>query len=511
MTDLFESHELAAQRAKMKKRRRRLIYNNDGCDVFFTRLSCPDDFLSQRIVPALDTQVDSVFYCTLVTMLHSHDTQVAERFDDLIDATHAAHEHAINGRDNMRMLRAAGKDCLELVVERCHQAGLEVFWTHRINDIHDSMPSCEHLISQWKRDHPECLMGKPEDAQTRKMSEPRYWWSTLDFEKPAVLDSLCRITEEICQRYDVDGIEMDYFRMPMFFRPNLTNEGASADQIEILTAFQRRIRQAAYEQGTRRGRPILVAARVPMTIERCRHVGIDIEKWLDEDLFDILNTEGGYVPFTMPTRELVKLGHAHGVPVYPTISDSGMVPPHNTDAHWRAAAANIWHSGADGVYLFNTFPSTPGHPHFTQLGDPKKLARMSKVFVIDDVTVTEGDIRRGSVQPYRPIKLDTAGNACELVLPVGDDIADAAKAGSIENASLHIRFTGRGSEDAVSVRLNGALVEHVQDDGEWVVYRVDPSRYRHGDNTIEFRVTSCGDAVPESIAVASVELRVDYS
>ena len=41
---------------------------------------------------------------------------------------------------------------------------------------------------------------------TDKITHPRYMWSTLDFEKPEVLDYLFRITEEVCQRYDVDGI-----------------------------------------------------------------------------------------------------------------------------------------------------------------------------------------------------------------------------------------------------------------------------------------------------------------
>jgi len=296
----------------------------------------------------------------------------------------------------------------------------------------------------------------------------------------------------------------------MFFRPNLTNEDATVDQVEILTAFQRRIRRMAYEHGARRGRPILVAVRVPMTGERCRHVGINIETWLDDDLLDILNTEAGYIPFTMPTRELVKLGHAHGVPVYPTISASGMEPPHNTDAHWRGVAANIWHAGADGVYLFNTFPDTPGHPHFTQLGDPQKLARMSKIFLIDNVPITDGDIKQGIVQSRIPVDLDSSGSPCEFVLPVGDDVAGAAKAGHIENTSLRIRFPDRVAEADVSVRLNGAPIEPAQDDGEWVGYQTDPSWYRQGDNTIEFRVTSSCDTTPKPIAVASVELWVDY-
>ena len=44
--------------------------------------------------------------------LYGHDTAVSERLD-LIDAIGSSAPHAVNGRDNMRMLRAAGKDCRE--------------------------------------------------------------------------------------------------------------------------------------------------------------------------------------------------------------------------------------------------------------------------------------------------------------------------------------------------------------------------------------------------------------
>ena len=86
-----------------------------------------------------------------MTTLYQHDTDVAERWDDLVEAIQATHKHAINGRDNMRMLRQAGKDCLTLVVEKCHEAGLEFFWSHRINDIHDSFET-DWLFSNWKND-----------------------------------------------------------------------------------------------------------------------------------------------------------------------------------------------------------------------------------------------------------------------------------------------------------------------------------------------------------------------
>ena len=502
-----ESPELAAKRQEMKSRKRRVIYNNDGNELFITKLSSPDAFLSRRIVPALNTQVDSIFFCTLVTTLYQHDTDVAERWDDLVDAIGSTAKYAINARDNMRMLRAAGKDCLELVVERCHEEDLEVFWTHRINDIHDCFTPW--LLSQWKREHPEYLMGKPDDRKKYPHSDPRNRWTALDFQKQEVRDYLFRITEEICQRYDVDGIEIDYFRNPCFFRPTMTFKPVTRAQTDLLTGFQRRITEMAYREGTKRGRPILVAARVPMTRRTCRHVGIDIGAWLREGLVDVLVTGGGYVPFTMPTRELVTLGHEHGVQVYPTISASGMKG--RTIAGWRGAASNAWQAGADGVYLFNTFPRQAGHPHFTQLGDPEALAKMDKMFAIDNKPVRSGGLTQGITQDQiLPVELDSGGKRRQVNLPVGDDIAAAAASGRLEKAILRVQFDSRTPDDRIEMHLNGRTAEAEKEEGNWVTFHAEPGQYLHGDNTLSLRVSARGPASAKPIVVRSVELRVDY-
>jgi len=511
MADAPESAGLAVQRKEMRHRQRRIIYNNDGNDCFLKRLSSPDEFLKQRIEPALGTQVDTIFYCTLVTTLYQHDTNIAERLDDLVDAIQSTNKHAVNGRDNMRMLRAAGKDCLELVVERCHEAGVEVFWSHRINDIHDSFTPW--LLSQWKRENPQFLMGKAGDNKEYPTADPKKRWTALDFQKEEVRDYLFRITEEICQRYDIDGIEIDYFRNPCFFRPTMMSKPVTRAQTDLLTGFQRRITEMACREATKRGRPILVAVRVPMTRRTCLHVGIDIERWLEDGLLDVLATGGGYVPFTMPTKELVELGHAHDVPVYPTISASGMKAPHNTDAHWRGAAANLWQAEADGVYLFNTFPMQAGHPHFTQLGDPAALSEMDKIFAIDNKPVRSGGLTQGITQDQiLPVKLDSGGKSRQVTLPIGDDIAGAAKAGTLSDAALRIRFGGAAPDDLVEVRLNGKPIAATGPPGDdaWVSYGVDPAKWLRGDNMLSFRVISRSTSRQGEITVEAVELNVAY-
>ena len=507
MAEPIESVELAAKRREMQHRERRLIYNNDSGDIYATGANAPEGFLAVRMKPVLDTQVDSVFYCTGATVMFSHQAKVGEVYGEYVTGGDLA--------KNIEALKAAGTDALALVIGFCHENDLEVFFTHRINDIHDSMDSCDFELATWKREHPEYCLGRREDRDKYDMDDPRYWWSSLDFEVQEVRDYLIAIIDDVLGRYDVDGIEIDYFRSPMFFRPNLEYKPATAEQVVMMTGFQRRVREKAYEHGNARGRPILVAARVPMIPAACLHVGIDIEGWLKDDLLDVLTTGGGYVPFTMPTRVLVELGHAHDVPVYPAISASGFAHQgYNTLEAWCGAASNAWQAGADGIVLFNTFPGTPQHPHFTQLGDPATLEGLDKLFVIDGGTVTkEGDLRQAIVKSQiLPVKLDSGGKLRRVNLPIGDDIAGAAKMGRLAGAPLMVAFESRLPGDKVQLRVNGELVTLTEKNPKegWVTYRPKPTQFRQGDNELEFRVVARDSATEGEIVVQRVELHVDY-
>ena len=504
---LSESAELSEERQRMKRRRRRLIYSNDSGDIYVTGANTPDGFLAVRMKPVLGTQVDSVFYCTGETTMFSHQAKVGEVYGKYVTCGDLAR--------NIEELKAAGTDTLELVIGFCHENDLEVFFTHRINDIHDSMDSCGFALSTWKREHQEYCMGRRGEQDRYSPEDPRYWWSSLDFEMPEVRDHLVAIIEDVLSRYDVDGIEIDYFRSPMFFRPNLEYKAATPEQVAIMTGFQRRVRELAYREGNRRGRPILAAARVPMIPAACLHVGIDIEGWLKEGLLDILTTGGGYVPFTMPTAALVELGHAHNVPAYPTLSASGFQHQgYDTLEGWCGAASNAWQAGADGIVLFNTFPREPQHPHFTKLGDPATLSGMGKLFAIDGGTVTkEGDLRQAIIRSQiLPVELDSGGTPRRVNLPIGDDIASAARAGKLVKVPLAVQFGVRRPGDEVQLRLNGELVTLTETDPRegWVTYRPKPTQFRRGDNALEFRVVARGGGAEGELVVQRVELRVDY-
>jgi len=125
-----ESAEFSAQREEMKNRQRRIIYNSDGGEMYGAGAGTVDGFYAQRMDWTVGTQVDSVFYCTGATVMFTHLAQVGETYGD-------------RGEDdlwcrNVQEHKKAGRDVLTLVIAHGHKNGKEVFFTHLINDIHDS-------------------------------------------------------------------------------------------------------------------------------------------------------------------------------------------------------------------------------------------------------------------------------------------------------------------------------------------------------------------------------------
>lgn len=507
-TSWDEPQELARVREQAKRKRRRIIYNNDGCDIFSEGAGTPEGFLAARFEHALDTQVDSIFYCTGATTLFSHLAQVGETYGEF--RTDGSGEHAVNARDNIRALREAGHDTLELAVEFCHDSEIEMLFSHRINDIHDTFLDWE--LSRWKREHPEYLMGTREEAaKAGGGNSPRHWWSALDFEKPEVLDYLVAIEEDVCKRYDIDGVEIDYFRSPMFFKPNLDHQPATDAQVAVLTSFQRRLRELTIRLGAERGRPILMATRVPATREACRHVGIDIEAWLREGLTDLLPIGGGYVPFTEPITEMVELAHGHRVPVYPTISASGMRGRdrrYGTVEAWRGAASNLWRAGADGVYVFNLFPSGPGE-RFTQLGSPETLAGLDKLFVIDNMRILEGDLVQGVEQSQAlPLAVPADGTSVKALLPVGDDFRQTPP----KQLVLRVQLNKPPLVASLNVQISGHSLEPQSTDAEGgqVTFHPLADQFQPGENAIYFALDEAQGEDGDATEVLAVELSVRY-
>lgn len=363
--------DLAAMRAARREaahRTRRIIMNNDGNDCRNPAPDAPrtpESFLAKRTSPLVGSQVDAVFYCTGVFNLYTHHSDETEpRGHGDRGAVDWAYEMGNNGPDS-----------LEVMTAFCHEQGWECFWSMRMNDTHDS--SDGRLLCQWKTDHPDLLMGARDDGF-------RYGgkrWSAVDYGKPEVRDKVFRILADVATRYDVDGLELDFFRHPVYFKPQMTGDPVTQEHCDRMTSLPRRVRAMTEEVAFERGRPMLIAVRVPDSLGYSRATGLDVERWLQEDLVDIV-TGTGYFHLE-PWENLVALGARYEVPVYACLSASRLVSPSSPEDQgsllvWRGEAYRAWQAGVNGIYTFNRF--NPTDPIFRELGDPAVLEGLERAY-----------------------------------------------------------------------------------------------------------------------------------
>lgn len=122
--------EIVAARHKVRQRKRRMIMNNDGNDL--RRLESdkavtPESFLDMRTTPLVCTRVDAIFYCTGVFNLYKHNTREGE-----------LHLRTPTEKDKILALIDQGTDVLEIMTSFGHENNMEIFWSMRMNDTHDS-------------------------------------------------------------------------------------------------------------------------------------------------------------------------------------------------------------------------------------------------------------------------------------------------------------------------------------------------------------------------------------
>ena len=478
--------QLRAQRRELAHKPRRIIFNNDGCDALYYPVKEPfsvDGFLSKRTSPLAGSQVGTIDYCSISSGFSNftHQTKLGtvltrDGGDYGVLPTH----HNITDE-----LIAAGTDALRAVLDWGHQHETEVFWSFRMNDTHDAAHTTAKpylLYPPLKVQHPDWLVG---DEVKRT---PYGRWSSVNYALPEIRDLAFGFTEEVCRNYDVDGIELDYFRHLCYFPEVANGKVATEAEVAAMTDLMRRIRKMTEAVGLQRGRPILVTIRVPDSVEFCRDMGFDLETWLSEDLVDILVTTGYFR--LNPWSYTIDLAHRHGKVAYPCLSDSRVQGETRFRRHslesYRGRAMNIWAAGADGVYTFNYFH--PDGAVFREAGDPAVLAKLDKLYF---VTCRDGNpsswLANGAqyqttplLVPARPQTL-AVGQALTLPLEVGDDLAQAPAGTKVV---LHLELPALRRTEQIAVQVNGQTLGEGTITKGWLDLPVPPAALNRGTNTV---------------------------
>jgi hypothetical protein len=455
-------------------RRRRLIFNNDGNEpVYYCKDATAQSLLESRTTPLAGSQVDSIFYCTWSSGfgLFTHQTKAGQVFN--------TREKMFTDNRTQELLDR-GIDPLQVMVDFAHQHEMELFWSMRMNDTHDGARAeyapVMFRANKLKQAHPEWLIGS-------KDKPPKYGaWSAVDYGVVQIRDLAFAYCEEVCQNYDIDGIELDFFRHVFLFRCSGRGNACGETELNALSELMRRIRSMTEQVARKRNRPILLAIRVPDSVAYCKTIGIDLEKWLSEGLIDLL-VAGGYTQLN-PWEYSVALGHKYGVKVYPSLDeprvrDEAGRKLRESPATYRGRALNAWAAGADGIYMFNFF--NPQSSLWRELGDPSILDGLDRNYFASDrgagsmPVPHQKFIRVPILNPANPVEI-TADTPARVEFRIDKLPPTAAK--------LQLKLRMDSPREQFEIFVNGKPVSGGEIDGVWRALALDPKYVHAGVNEV---------------------------
>jgi len=507
---------VSQERRNAVHRKRRIILNDDS-EMHFEGSDSPEGLIGQRLAHILDTQVDSVFWSFIFgAEQYLYDCQVhepagAQFYPGIPKSDRTRHELMAH---NMRSLREHGTDPLKVVLDFCHAHGREMFASFRMNMIQDSWRPDFNL--RWKREHPDCCLAKRGNGTFAAPDDLRkLYWSAFDFEQPAVRAQRLGLIDDICSRYDVDGMELDFWRWPLFFKPSLDGRPVDPAHVAMMTDFVRCARRRMGQIEAQRQRPLLLAPRVFDTPDICLRMGLDVPGWLAEGLIDILVVGGHYSQFAIPMEQWVALAHAHDVPVYGCFYRSRGIEQD------RALAAHYHRSGVDGIYTFNMFNFPKETPTFSEVGDPALIARRDKHYVMPGRCEDFGTSHTCAVGP---LPLPLARNVPRTApLVLDDDVQRAADEGPLSEIRMQVslrHFDPRHDEADFRInhrRIVGRFKQYAEEVGvlEFVLF----TRYTDvpvappvvvGQNTLEVTLGPQRSTAERPVEIVGVQTWVRY-
>jgi hypothetical protein len=242
-----------------------------------------------------------------------------------------------------------GIDYPARVIARARHHGITPWISLRMNDVHYGANLDHPYHGQFWRE--------ARAFYRRNVKETDYFAHALDYAHVEVRDYYRALIEETLERYDLEGLELDFLREPYCFSPGEEQEGRL-----IMTAWLRDIRALVASASAKKGRTIRLGVRVPSHPETAWGLGLDVVAWAEEGLVDLVTPAPRWatLEFDLPLERWRTLLGSASIELAGGLE--GLYRPYPaakavyTNPEMVAGAAvNILSTGADACYLFNYF------------------------------------------------------------------------------------------------------------------------------------------------------------
>ena len=523
-----------------------VIFTDDGWILSATEPPVTVDDLRTKVVGSYAGTGGSLWWSIGDHEVYNYETEVGEIFGEDIeslDDSSPSYVHSVTPGVIDRIsknVRALIDECggpMTALVDLCREAGLQFFPRVRMNSHYVIDPQ-NPAYGRFRRERPDLLIGRPDEELPEGSVQ---WWlrTGKDYAFPEVREYMSRIIVETFERFDVDGVELDFMRHPGYFRVDEAYQNR-----HLMTDLISHVRTRIDEVGKERGKALKLAVRVPPTLADSARTGLDVARWIKDGLVDIVVVGGGFIPFETPVKEFAEAAVGTDCLVYGCIEAT-----RNMDEETiRALAARWWSHGAAGIYLYNfyTMSAEWNSRTFEQVSDPRRLERLNKRYELDRAgpllprSGHGAGFRYASPSTQLPATLrpTTMGDGPVFTMEVTDDVEAATADGSLAGCSVTLRLDQLEPDDRLEVVINGVALpcksgrdavrrwtrlgvasqfwmqyptypEEQTEEGFGITFEVDSPPLRKGNNTIEVRLLSSKSGKTQPV-LNNVEIDVVY-
>lgn len=273
-----------------------------------------------------------------------------------------------------------GGDIVGDFVSRCRERKQACFVSMRMS--HNPFPGREEATSsRFYDEHPEYRTGPA----------PK-WVCSLNWAIPEVREHRFTQIKEICERYDIDGFELDFMRFPLYFD---AEQNSSNERRGIMTQFVARVRKLL-DRTAKSGQRRWLCVRVPGELEPHGVLGIDLRAMVDAGV-DMVNLSCYY--FTQQQNDLANI--CRMLPDAAVYLEVTYCSSRNTtegqrsgvrrlsNEHQLYTAAHLAHQrGAQGMSFFNFvyyrhYRHQPPLHVIERMRDPEWLAEQPQWYFVD--------------------------------------------------------------------------------------------------------------------------------
>lgn len=276
-------------------------------------------------------------------------------------------------------------DPFAVAITRCHENKISPWVSIRMNDTH-------HLATQSRVSH---LWWERPELRTRSTGG-------FEFTHPEVHQHYLSFIGELLERYDVDGVELDWMRYADLFKPQ-----EARDKCSRLTEFMREARWLTKQASEKRARPIGLSVRVPARPEFAEGLGIDAVTWIQEGLVDIVvpcsTWNPSYPDVAVESwrdaigRKVPEYTLAPGTDLWISGVKGGRFMKSDLET-MRGFTTSMLSRGADAIYLFNHFARTDSKIWHLEPDGTRRSQH-----VVGDLLREAGSLQQSEGKPRRHI------------------------------------------------------------------------------------------------------------